>query len=75
MSQMMNEQWLLAQQPSRKLQSKSAMEGSFNGTVFSLAYSCDTRLVNASKRFVDDGTIKQCSSSLRFFSKNSSEEK
>lgn len=52
---LMNGQWTLAQKCLERLQSRSAMEVSFNGTVLERLYSWDLRLATASKWLVNDG--------------------
>lgn len=71
---MMNGEGVLAQQFLKKLQSRSAMEMSFNEQSRFLLYSCGLKLANAPQMLVDDGTNNRARASLRFSAKLSNEE-
>ena len=69
--QMMNEWRVLAQQPWKKLQSKSAMDEGWWNSAGKWCYSCGLMLTNASKVMVNDEATNTSSSSFGVFSKNS----
>ena len=68
---MMNGGRILAQQSSKQLQSKSAMDEASSNSPRKQLYSCMLLLARGSKMMVDDGTTNQDSSSLRFSAKSS----